>query len=113
MPGSSRSPRIRSRSSRGEDALVSPLSKLWRAGHLTQARALGNERVESACALMSRPNPTVIKAVLHAQGRISTPNVRLPLLPAPVPDHALLVAKTCIQERTTPRSNAAPVALVR
>jgi len=30
----------------------------------------------------AEPNPTVIKAVLHAQGRIPTPDVRLPLLPA-------------------------------
>ncbi|MFD4180364.1 4-hydroxy-tetrahydrodipicolinate synthase [Rhodococcus sp. NPDC058514] len=89
----------------GEDALVSPLLalgaagailatanvcapefvelfELWRSGRATQARALGNRLVGPACALMSDPNPTVIKAVLHAQGRISTPNVRLPLLPA-------------------------------
>lgn len=30
----------------------------------------------------SEPNLTVIKAVLHAAGRIPDPDVRLPLLPA-------------------------------
>jgi dihydrodipicolinate synthase/N-acetylneuraminate lyase len=35
-----------------------------------------------AAAVFAEPNPTVIKGVLHAQGRIPTPNVRLPLLPA-------------------------------
>ncbi|MDH6678889.1 4-hydroxy-tetrahydrodipicolinate synthase [Rhodococcus sp. LBL1] len=89
----------------GEDALVSPLLamgaagailatanvcarefvelfQLWRSGRSEHARALGNRLVGPASALMSEPNPTVIKAVLHAQGRISSANVRLPLLPA-------------------------------
>ncbi|MGW0021276.1 4-hydroxy-tetrahydrodipicolinate synthase [Rhodococcus sp. NPDC003382] len=88
----------------GEDTLVSPLFamgaagaiaasanvyaaefadlfRLWRAGRVEQARDLGNRLVGPVSALMSGPNPTVIKAVLHAQGRISTPCVRLPLLP--------------------------------
>ena len=38
--------------------------------------------VALASALFSEPNPTVIKGVLAAQGRIATPDVRLPLLPA-------------------------------
>lgn len=89
----------------GEDTLVSPLLamgasgailatanvcardfvelfRLWRSGRSVDARTLGNGLVGPACALMSEPNPTVIKAVLHAQGRISSANVRLPLLPA-------------------------------
>jgi 4-hydroxy-tetrahydrodipicolinate synthase len=33
-------------------------------------------------ALFAEPNPAVIKAVLHRQGRIPTPDVRLPLTPA-------------------------------
>lgn len=32
--------------------------------------------------LFAEPNPTVIKALLHAEGRIATPDVRLPLLNA-------------------------------
>jgi len=33
-------------------------------------------------SLFAEPNPAVFKAVLHAQGRIPTPDVRLPLLNA-------------------------------
>jgi 4-hydroxy-tetrahydrodipicolinate synthase len=36
-------------------------------------------------ALFAEPNPAVVKAVLHAQARIPTPAVRLPLLPASRP----------------------------
>lgn len=35
-----------------------------------------------AAALFRAPNPAVVKALLHAHGRIPTPDVRLPLLPA-------------------------------
>ena len=45
-------------------------------------RPLGLRLARLAAALFAEPNPTVIKAVLHAQGRIATPAVRLPLLPA-------------------------------
>lgn len=88
----------------GEDTLISPLLAmgaagavaatanvctaelaelfgLWRAGQVEQARELGNRLAGPASALMGPPNPVGIKAVLHAHGRISTPNVRLPLLP--------------------------------
>ncbi len=57
------------------------LFELWCSRDLQKARAVGNALVRPASALMSAPNPTVIKAVLHAQGRISTANVRLPLVP--------------------------------
>jgi 4-hydroxy-tetrahydrodipicolinate synthase len=30
-------------------------------------------------ALFAEPNPAIIKGVLHAQGRIPTPDVRMPL----------------------------------
>jgi 4-hydroxy-tetrahydrodipicolinate synthase len=43
---------------------------------------LGHELAALAAAVFAEPNPTVIKAVLHAHGRIPTPDVRLPLLPA-------------------------------
>ncbi|MGW0176449.1 4-hydroxy-tetrahydrodipicolinate synthase [Rhodococcus sp. NPDC003322] len=92
----------------GEDTLVSPLLamgaagavlatanvcgrefaelvRLWHEGRLEEVRALGSRLVGPASALMSEPNPTLLKAVLHAQGRISTPNVRLPLLPTTAP----------------------------
>ncbi|MQY30225.1 4-hydroxy-tetrahydrodipicolinate synthase [Nocardia aurantia] len=54
----------------------------WRTGDLDRARALGNRLVPLAQALFAEPNPVVLKAVLAAQGRIATPAVRLPLLPA-------------------------------
>jgi 4-hydroxy-tetrahydrodipicolinate synthase len=54
----------------------------WRAGQLARARALGHRLASLSTALFAEPNPTVIKAVLHAHGRIPTAAVRLPLLPA-------------------------------
>jgi 4-hydroxy-tetrahydrodipicolinate synthase len=57
----------------------------WRAGDAVRAWELGAPLARLAAALFAEPNPTLIKAVLHAQGRIATPDVRLPLL-APHPD---------------------------
>ncbi len=54
----------------------------WRSGDLATGRRLGHELVSLSRALFAEPNPTVIKAVLHARGEIPTPDVRLPLLPA-------------------------------
>ncbi len=54
----------------------------WRAGEAGRARELGHGLAGLSAALFAEPNPTVIKAVLHAQGRIPSPAVRLPLLPA-------------------------------
>jgi 4-hydroxy-tetrahydrodipicolinate synthase len=54
----------------------------WHAGEATAARALGHHLVPLAAALFAEPNPAVIKGVLHAQGAIPSPAVRLPLLPA-------------------------------
>ena len=45
-------------------------------------RGWGSSCVQLSKALFAEPNPTVIKAVLHARGEIPTPDVRLPLLPA-------------------------------
>ena len=67
----------------------------WRSGDANRARTIGNRLAALSAVLFAEPNPTVIKAVLHAQGRIPTPAVRLPLLaaePASV-DAALLAAK--------------------
>ncbi|GAA2900032.1 4-hydroxy-tetrahydrodipicolinate synthase [Actinoplanes cyaneus] len=58
------------------------LSDAWRAGDVVTARTLTHELTPLSAALFAEPNPAVIKAVLHAQGRIPTPAVRLPLLPA-------------------------------
>jgi 4-hydroxy-tetrahydrodipicolinate synthase len=54
----------------------------WPSGQLDQARELGHRLAPLSAALFAEPNPAVIKGVLHAQGRIPSPAVRLPLLPA-------------------------------
>jgi 4-hydroxy-tetrahydrodipicolinate synthase len=58
------------------------LVRAWRDGETGRARLLGHRLSALSAALFSEPNPTVIKAVLHAQGRIPSPSVRLPLLEA-------------------------------
>ncbi len=54
----------------------------WQAGRTEQGRDLGHRLAPLSAALFAEPNPVVIKGVLHAQGRIPSPAVRLPLLPA-------------------------------
>ncbi len=54
----------------------------WHTGDLPRARHLGNNLARLSAALFAEPNPTVIKGVLHATGKIPTRDVRLPLLPA-------------------------------
>ncbi|MGC5033428.1 dihydrodipicolinate synthase family protein [Micromonospora sp. DT229] len=89
----------------GEDAYLSPLLALgaaggilasahlatadyaalvaaWRDGDLARARPLGHRLATLSAALFAEPNPVVVKAVLHAQGRIPSPAPRPPLLPA-------------------------------
>lgn len=81
----------------GDDIFAPALLTLGAAGgilasaHLATGRwaelvakgdtALGHRLAALAAALFREPNPTVIKAVLYAEGRIPTPDVRLPLLP--------------------------------
>ncbi len=66
-------------------ASFAALVAAWLAGDVAQARGLGRRLAALSSALFAEPNPTVIKAVLHADGRIPTPSVRLPLV-APRPD---------------------------
>lgn len=54
----------------------------WHSGKAAQARELGHRLAPLSAALFAEPNPVVIKGVLHAQGKIPSPAVRLPLLPA-------------------------------
>ena len=54
----------------------------WRSGRADQARELGHRLAPLSAALFAEPNPAVIKGALHAQGKIPSPAVRLPLLPA-------------------------------
>ncbi|TDB79533.1 dihydrodipicolinate synthase family protein [Micromonospora sp. KC721] len=68
------------------------LVRAWRSGDVDRARPLGHRLASLSAALFAEPNPSVIKAVLHARGRIPTPMVRPPLLPATA--HAL----ACVDE---------------
>jgi 4-hydroxy-tetrahydrodipicolinate synthase len=58
------------------------LIRLWAAGQAAAARDLGGRLSALSTALFAEPNPAVIKAALAAAGRIPTPAVRPPLLPA-------------------------------
>ncbi|MFF4414191.1 4-hydroxy-tetrahydrodipicolinate synthase family protein [Streptosporangium sp. NPDC001559] len=58
------------------------LVEAWRSGEVAHARALGHRLSALSASVFTEPNPTVIKGVLHAQGRIPTASVRLPLVPA-------------------------------
>lgn len=58
------------------------LLRAWQHGPSEHARTLHNVLVPLTRALFAEPNPSVIKAVLAAHGRIPSPRVRLPLLPA-------------------------------
>jgi 4-hydroxy-tetrahydrodipicolinate synthase len=88
----------------GDDAFISPLLALGAHGAIlasahvatagfaelttawnsdpARARTIGRRLAPLSAALFAEPNPTVIKAVLHAQGRIPTAAVRPPLLAA-------------------------------
>ncbi|MGW0806097.1 4-hydroxy-tetrahydrodipicolinate synthase family protein [Nonomuraea sp. NPDC002799] len=65
-----------------ETRAFADLVAAWHAGDVTTARSLGHRLARLSAALFTEPNPTVIKGVLHAQGLIPTPDVRLPLVPA-------------------------------
>ena len=51
-------------------------------GKVEEGRAHAEALLPVTDALFAEPNPAVFKAVLHAQGRIPTADVRLPLLNA-------------------------------
>jgi 4-hydroxy-tetrahydrodipicolinate synthase len=65
-----------------DTALFAGLVRAWAAHDAATGRALGRRATRLAAALFAEPNPSVIKAVLHEQGRIPSPALRLPLLPA-------------------------------
>lgn len=52
------------------------------AGKLEEGRALAEALLPLVKRLFAEPNPAVIKGVLHAQGRIPTPDLRLPMTAA-------------------------------
>ncbi len=52
------------------------------AGKVDEGRAHHEALLPVVKACFAEPNPSVFKAVLHAQGKIPTPDLRLPLTPA-------------------------------
>jgi 4-hydroxy-tetrahydrodipicolinate synthase len=52
------------------------------AGRVAEGRAHAEALLPLVGALFSEPSPAVIKALLHAEGRIPTADVRLPQLNA-------------------------------
>lgn len=52
------------------------------AGKVEEGRAHAEALLPVTLSLFAEPNPAVFKGVLHAQGRIPTPDVRLPLVNA-------------------------------
>jgi len=58
------------------------LAAAWAQGDVVAARRWGHALAPVSAAAFAEPNPVVIKGALHALGRIPTPQVRLPLLPA-------------------------------
>ena len=52
------------------------------AGKVDDGRAHAEALLPVVQACFAEPNPSVFKGVLHAQGRIPTPDVRLPLVAA-------------------------------
>jgi len=52
------------------------------AGKLDEGRALSEALLPVVKRLFAEPNPSVIKGVLHALGKIPTPSLRLPMTPA-------------------------------
>jgi 4-hydroxy-tetrahydrodipicolinate synthase len=49
------------------------------AGDAAKARPHAEALLPLVLALFAEPSPAILKAVLHAEGRIATPNVRMPL----------------------------------
>lgn len=54
-------------------------------GEWTRAREVHEALLPLCVALFAEPNPSVIKGVLHKNGKISTPNLRMPMTVASVP----------------------------
>jgi 4-hydroxy-tetrahydrodipicolinate synthase len=58
------------------------LAECGLAGKVDEGRAHHEALLPVVAACFAEPNPAIFKAVLHAQGRIPTPDVRLPLVNA-------------------------------
>ncbi|MCF3184977.1 dihydrodipicolinate synthase family protein, partial [Streptomyces polychromogenes] len=79
------------------------LAGAWRDGDVARARELGHGLARLSAALFAEPNPGVVKGVLYAQGRIPTPDVRLPMLPA-----SEAAVATALEELSALRSHRPP-----
>jgi len=55
------------------------------AGQLVEGRLHAEALLPLVQALFAEPSPAVIKAVLHAEGKLPTPHVRMPLADASPP----------------------------
>ncbi|HEX2314585.1 MAG TPA: 4-hydroxy-tetrahydrodipicolinate synthase [Thermomonospora sp.] len=76
------------------------LADAWARGDVAEARRLGHRLARISAAVFTEPNPVVLKGALHALGRIPTPDVRLPLLPAgPDSVNALLQSLAGLDQR--------------
>ncbi|MEA2427648.1 MAG: 4-hydroxy-tetrahydrodipicolinate synthase, partial [Thermoleophilaceae bacterium] len=64
-------------------------------GRLEEGRAHAEALLPLTRALFAEPSPAPLKAVLHAEGRIPTPHVRMPLADAspPAAERAIEAAK--------------------
>jgi 4-hydroxy-tetrahydrodipicolinate synthase len=78
------------------------------AGELNEGRRLAESLLALTIALFAEPSPAVIKALLHAQGRIPTPHVRMPLADAssPAMERALAALDALTRERMVGESPA-------
>jgi 4-hydroxy-tetrahydrodipicolinate synthase len=78
------------------------------AGELSAGRRLAEALLPLTLALFAEPSPAVIKAVLHAQGKIATPHVRMPLADAsPAAREQALAALNAVMSESPDRSPAA------
>jgi 4-hydroxy-tetrahydrodipicolinate synthase len=81
-------------------------------GRLAEGRAHAEALLPLTRALFAEPSPAVMKAVLHAEGRIPTPHVRMPLADATAGARAAAVADAATlyprdRALTTPLSEVA------
>jgi 4-hydroxy-tetrahydrodipicolinate synthase len=74
------------------------------AGDVADGRRVAAALLPLTLALFAEPSPAVIKAVLHAEGRIPTPHVRMPL--ADASSAALEQALAALETLARPRKHA-------
>lgn len=63
-------------------ARVVAMVEAARAGKVEEGRRAHEALLPVVRTLLSEPGPVILKAVLHAQGRLASPGVRLPYVPA-------------------------------